>query len=65
MIISDQLILEIVWSSAMMVVAAMLSLFFLGIGMLKGFAITTVIGIMIGVMITRPAYAAILERIVK
>lgn len=42
-------------------VASMLPLFAAGAGLLKGFAISTIIGISIGVFITRPAYAAIIE----
>lgn len=36
-----------------------------GAGLLKGFAITTLIGITIGVLITRPAFADIVKRIEK
>jgi preprotein translocase subunit SecD len=42
-------------------VAAMLPLLFAGAGLLRGFALTTIIGVTIGVLITRPAFAAILE----
>jgi len=34
---------------------------FAGAGLLLGFAITTVAGVTIGVLITRPAFGAILE----
>jgi len=44
---------------------AMIPLMFAGAGLLKGFAITTIIGISIGVFITRPAYAAVVELLVK
>ena len=57
--------LNMIWNSAATVVAAMFPLIFLGVGMLKGFAITIVIGVTVGIMITRPAYAAILEKIKK
>lgn len=40
---------------------AMLPLLFAGAGLLKGFAITTLIGVTIGVFITRPAFAQIIE----
>lgn len=40
---------------------AMLPLFAIGAGMLKGFAITTILGMSVGVFITRPAYAKIIE----
>ncbi|MBI2564881.1 hypothetical protein HYV79_02725 [Candidatus Woesearchaeota archaeon] len=41
--------------------AAMVPLWYFGAGLLKGFAITTIAGITIGVLITRPAYAEILK----
>ena len=44
---------------------AMLPLWWAGAGMLKGFALTTIIGICIGVFITRPAYSDIISKIVK
>ncbi|NQV09099.1 hypothetical protein HQ529_04570 [Candidatus Woesearchaeota archaeon] len=46
-------------------VVAMLPLWFAGAGLLKGFAITTIFGITFGVFITRPAYAAIIEVLLK
>ncbi|MBI4153042.1 hypothetical protein HY497_00835 [Candidatus Woesearchaeota archaeon] len=47
------------------VVAAMLPLWFAGAGLLKGFAFTTIVGISFGVLIARPAYAAVLQILVK
>ncbi|MBN2567025.1 hypothetical protein JXB02_02990 [Candidatus Woesearchaeota archaeon] len=44
---------------------AMLPLWFAGAGLLKGFAITTIFGITFGVFITRPAYAAVIELLLK
>ncbi len=46
-------------------VVAMLPLLFAGAGMLRGFALTTIIGISIGVFISRPAYAKAIEIILK
>jgi preprotein translocase subunit SecD len=46
-------------------VAAMIPLFWAGAGMLKGFALTTIIGVSIGVFITRPAFSSIVSLIVK
>ncbi len=46
-------------------VAAMVPLLFAGAGLLKGFALTTILGISIGVFITRPAFAAIVEILLK
>jgi len=45
--------------------AAMLPLLFAGAGLLKGFAIATLVGVTGGVLITRPAYASIIEKIVE
>jgi len=44
---------------------ALIPLLFAGAGLLKGFAITTMMGITFGVFITRPAYAAIAEILLK
>lgn len=44
---------------------AMLPLAWAGAGLLKGFAITTIIGITAGVLITRPAFADIIRKIIK
>jgi preprotein translocase subunit SecD len=41
--------------------AGMFPLIFAGAGLLKGFAITTIIGLIIGVLIARPAYAKVIE----
>jgi preprotein translocase subunit SecD len=46
-------------------VVAMVPLFFAGAGLLKAFAITTIMGVTVGVLITRPAYAAIVEILLK
>ncbi|MFQ5531375.1 MAG: hypothetical protein ACE5ES_02040 [Candidatus Nanoarchaeia archaeon] len=44
-------------------VVALLPLLWAGAGLLKGFAITTLIGISAGVLITRPAFADMIKRI--
>jgi preprotein translocase subunit SecD len=44
---------------------AMVPLLFAGAGMLKGFALTTIVGVIIGVLIARPAYAAMIEILLK
>ncbi len=44
---------------------AMLPLWFAGAGLLKGFAITTIFGVSFGVFITRPAFAAAVEVLLK
>lgn len=40
---------------------AMIPLWYFGAGLLKGFAITTILGISLGVFVTRPAYAEFLK----
>ncbi|MEK6943495.1 MAG: MMPL family transporter [Nanoarchaeota archaeon] len=47
------------------VVVAMIPLIFAGAGLLKGFAITTIVGVTIGVFITRPAYSSFVEIMLK
>ncbi len=44
-------------------IAAMLPLFFIGLGAVRGFAITTLIGMASGVFITRPAFIVMLEEL--
>ncbi len=46
-------------------VVGMLPLLWAGAGLLKGFALTTIAGISFGVLIARPAYAAIIEQLLK
>ncbi len=45
-------------------VVAMLPLFLSGAGLLRGFALTTIIGVTFGVFITRPAFASMMEILV-
>ncbi|MBI4918425.1 hypothetical protein HY837_00720 [archaeon] len=44
---------------------AMIPLWYFGAGLLKGFAITTILGISLGVFVTRPAYAALLKAVIE
>ena len=44
-------------------VVAMLPLLWAGAGLLKGFAVTTIIGITAGVLITRPAFTDMIKKI--
>ncbi len=46
-------------------IASMIPLLFAGAGLLKGFALTSIIGITVGVFITRPAFAAVAEQLYK
>lgn len=51
----------IIFAAAATVLIAMSPLLFMGFGALKGFAIITIIGVLIGVGIARPAYAEIIQ----
>jgi preprotein translocase subunit SecD len=55
----------IIFGAAATTIAAMLPLMFLGIGLVRGFAITTIVGVLVGILITRPAYAKIIESVIK
>lgn len=55
----------IIMAAYMTIVAAMLPLFWAGAGLLRGFALVTVVGMTIGILITRPAYAAMVESALK
>jgi len=64
--------LFIIFASAGTLIAAMLPLAYVGfargssgIGTLAGFAFTTIIGVLVGVFITRPAYAKFVEVFLK
>jgi preprotein translocase subunit SecD len=53
----------IIFASATTTIVAMLALAFLALGTLRGFAIVTIVGLVIGIFITRPAYARIIEEL--
>ena len=55
----------IIFAAYFTTVVAMAPLWMMGAGLLKGFAITTTIGVTLGVFITRPAYAAVVEILLK
>ena len=55
----------IILTAAATITVAMLPLMFIGAGMLKGFAFTTLMGVLIGVTISRPAYAKVIEILLK
>lgn len=64
--------LFIVFASAGTLIAAMLPLAYVGfargssgIGTLAGFAFTTIIGVLVGIIVTRPVYAKFLEIFIK
>ncbi len=49
----------VIWASATTTIVAMSFLFRFFVGGLRGFAFTTILGVLIGILITRPAYAEI------
>jgi preprotein translocase subunit SecD len=55
----------VVFGAAGTLTAAMLPLMIIGFGLLRGFAITTIVGVLVGVFITRPAFAVMVEKIVR
>jgi preprotein translocase subunit SecD len=55
----------IIFAAAATTIVAMIWLVWMGFGALKGFALTTIIGVLIGVLIARPAYARIIKAALK
>lgn len=55
----------IIFGAGGVIIAAMLPLLTLGFGLLRGFAIITITGVLIRLLITRPAFAALVGKIVK
>jgi preprotein translocase subunit SecD len=55
----------IIFGSASTVIAAMIPMLFIGIGVMRGFAITTIIGVLLAVFITRPAFSRIAEKLME
>ena len=51
----------IIFSAAATVVVAMSPLLIMGFGALRGFAVITIVGVLIGVFIARPAYAEVIQ----
>ncbi len=56
---------SVIFSAFATLVVAMLPLLFAGAGLLRGFAITTIVGMTIGVLVTRPAYAAVVNKLIE
>ncbi|MBI2452463.1 hypothetical protein HYV50_05315 [Candidatus Pacearchaeota archaeon] len=52
----------IILTAYLTLVAAMIPLYWAGAGLFKGFALTTIIGITAGILITRPAFAEMIRR---
>ncbi len=51
----------IIMAAYFTLLVAMIPLWFAGAGLLKGFALTTIVGVTMGVLITRPAFAQMME----
>ena len=56
---------KIIVTSAATVVVAMIPLWYMGFGALKGFALITILGVFIGILVTRPAYGKIISEILN
>lgn len=56
---------SIIFASYLTGLVAMIALWFFGAGLLKGFALTTVLAITAGVFITRPAYAIVVNMLTE
>lgn len=54
----------IIGMAATTTIGAMIPLAYLGLGRISGFAIVTIVGILIGVLVTRPAYGSILRELI-
>jgi preprotein translocase subunit SecD len=54
----------IVFGSGGTLLSAMIPMMMLGFGLLRGFAITTGIGVVVGILIARPAFGVIVRRLV-
>lgn len=52
----------IIFGAYSTVIVSLLPLLWAGAGLLKGFAITTIIGVSVGVLITRPAFSHLVQR---
>ena len=55
----------IIFAAYATTMVAMMPLLFAGAGLLKGFALTTMAGVTFGVLIARPAYAALVQILLK
>lgn len=55
----------IIVGSAAVIMISVVPMLFIGIGAMKGFAITTLIGTIIGVAITRPAFSIVAQKVLE
>ncbi|MCX2819483.1 hypothetical protein EGH25_08985 [Haladaptatus sp. F3-133] len=56
--------LIVIGMAATTTIGAMLPLAYLGLGRISGFAIVTIVGVLIGVLVTRPAYGSVLRELI-
>jgi len=56
--------MNIIFTSVFTTISAMFPLLFISVGTVRGFALTTILGSLIGVLITRPAFAEIIKKFV-
>jgi len=56
---------DIIKTNAIVAISSMIPLFFSGIVEVTGFALSTILGAMLGYLLTRPAYAAIVENVLR
>ena len=56
---------SIIFAAYITIVAAMIPLWSAGAGLVRGFAVTTIIGVTIGVFVTRPAFGSLIESILE
>jgi preprotein translocase subunit SecD len=54
----------IIGMAATTTIGAMLPLAYLGLGRISGFAVVTIVGVIIGVAVTRPAYGSVLRELI-
>jgi len=54
----------VIFAAAATTIAALATLFFVGYGAMKGFAIVMIIGILAAILVTRPAYGRVINAIV-
>jgi preprotein translocase subunit SecD len=55
----------IIFGAYFTTIVAMVPLLFAGAGLIKGFAFTTIVGVTFGVLVTRPAFAAMVEILLR
>jgi preprotein translocase subunit SecD len=54
----------IIFTAAATTIIAMSPLAYVGLGRLRGFAVVTIVGVLSGILITRPAYGRIVRRVI-